>query len=385
MGVWCGGGRWVKSMEMSDTLKTRIAAALDQLDDPSGQGTLGQSGRVQGLDVRGGVITLVLAPGARGEDSAALKSAVEAAIGAVEGVMRVRVIFEAERSAKPARAKAPKPATPVQPPARVIIAVGSGKGGVGKSTIAANLAGACARLGLKTGLADADIYGPSAPRLFGLTGEPGLRKTDAGIQPLTAHGVKLVSMGFLVGERDPVVWRGPMVTGAIRQFLTEVDWAGAEGQLDVLIIDMPPGTGDAQLAIAQGIPITGAVIVSTPQTIALDDAKKAMALFERTAIPVLGMVENMSFFLCPHCGEGTEIFGRGGARAEAELMGIPFLGEIPLHPSLREASDAGRLVALEDGPLAGAFERAARAMLDTAETANRPAPEIVFEGQAVNS
>ncbi len=355
-------------------------AALDTITDPSGGGPLGQNGRVQGLDLRDGVITVVLNPGTGDADTAALRTAVETALGALEGVTRVRVVFEAQTAARPGRGGSQgKSAASATPPARFIIAVGSGKGGVGKSTIAANLAGACARMGLKTGLADADIYGPSAPRLFGLTDAPGLRKTDAGIQPLTAHGVKLVSMGFLVGERDPVVWRGPMVTGAIRQFLNEVDWAGGDGPLDVLIIDMPPGTGDAQLAIAQGIPITGAVIVSTPQTIALDDAKKAMALFERTAIPVLGMVENMSFFLCPHCGEGTEIFGRGGARAEAELMGIPFLGEIPLHPSLREASDAGRLVALEEGPLAGAFERAARAMLETANDANRPAPEIVFE------
>lgn len=335
--------------------------------------------RVSAIDVRKGVATVVLAPpeDAGGTDEAGVRTAVEAALLGVAGIERVRVIVESERQSAPA-ARRSEPA-PFKPPAPVIIAVGSGKGGVGKSTIAANLAGACVRQGLRTGLVDADVFGPSAPRLFGLTDAPGLRKTDAGIEPLRAHGVKLVSTGFLVGEREPVVWRGPMVTGAIRQFLTEVNWDGGDGPLDVLIIDMPPGTGDAQLAIAQGVPISGAVIVSTPQTVALDDARKAMALFERTEIPVLGMIENMSFFLCPHCGEGSEIFGRGGARAEAGQMGIPFLGEIPLHPSLRVASDEGRLVALEDGPLAGAFERAASAMLETARTANRPAPEIVFE------
>lgn len=336
--------------------------------------------RLGAVDVRSGVATVILSPPAdpKTSDEGAVRTAIEQALEAIDGIDRVRVIVESERAA-PAKASKTQAAAPAKPPARLIIAVASGKGGVGKSTVAANLAGACVRLGLRTGLVDADVFGPSAPRLFGLTEAPGLRKTAAGIEPLQAHGVKLVSTGFLVGDREPVVWRGPMVTGAIRQFLTEVDWDGGDGPLDVLIIDMPPGTGDAQLAIAQGIPISGAVIVSTPQTVALDDARKAMALFERTEIPVLGMIENMSFFLCPHCGEGTEIFGRGGARAEAELMGIPFIGEIPLHPSLREASDAGRLVALEDGPLARAFASAASAMLETAETANRPAPDIVFE------
>ncbi|WP_439633903.1 Mrp/NBP35 family ATP-binding protein [Glycocaulis sp.] len=335
--------------------------------------------RVSALDVRSGIATIILSPPvhADGDDDAGVRSRVETALLALDGIERVRIIVETER--QPAAATKRSAPAPAKAPAGLIIAVGSGKGGVGKSTVAANLAGACVRLGLRTGLVDADVFGPSAPRLFGLTDAPGLRKTDAGIEPLQAHGVKLVSTGFLVGSREPVVWRGPMVTGAIRQFLTEVDWDGGDGPLDVLIVDMPPGTGDAQLAIAQGVPISGAVIVSTPQTVALDDARKAMALFERTEIPVLGMIENMSFFLCPHCGEGSEIFGRGGVRAEAEMMGVPFLGEIPLHPSLRVASDEGRLVALEDGPLAGAFERAASAMLETARTANRPAPEIVFE------
>ncbi|MGP1274218.1 MAG: Mrp/NBP35 family ATP-binding protein [Caulobacterales bacterium] len=335
--------------------------------------------RLDSLVIRDAVATVILRPAASGTeaDEAATRSRIEAILTAIDGVERVRVIVEQPRS--PAKARASQMPAPVKAPASLIIAVGSGKGGVGKSTVAANLAGACVEMGLRTGLVDADVFGPSAPRLFGLTNAPGLRKTKGGIEPLQAHGVKLVSTGFLVGDREPVVWRGPMVTGAIRQFLTEVDWDGGDGPLDVLVIDMPPGTGDAQLAIAQGVPISGAVIVSTPQTVALDDARKAMALFERTEIPVLGMIENMSFFLCPHCGEGSEIFGRGGARAEAELMGIPFLGEIPLHPALRVASDEGRLVSQEDGPLARAFASAASAMLETARTANRPAPEIVFE------
>jgi ATP-binding protein involved in chromosome partitioning len=353
---------------MSDALSRLLS---DVIDPATGQ-TLSAGGRVGGLDLREGVATIVLRPGPQGEDITALRAAVAASLEGREGVTRTRVIIETQLSggAKPK----PKPAAPASAPARRIIAVASGKGGVGKSTVAANLAGACVKLGLKTGLMDADIYGPSAPRIFGLSDAPGLRKTDAGIEPLEAHGVKLVSMGFLVGERDPVVWRGPMVTGAIRQFLNEVDW----GDLDVLIIDMPPGTGDAQLAIAQGTPISGVVIVSTPQTLALDDARKAVALFDRTEIPILGIIENMSFFLCPQCGEGTEIFGRGGARAEADLIGAPFLGEIPLHPELREASDAGRLVASGDGPVAKAFLRAAEAMLLNVDAAHRPAPDIFF-------
>ncbi|PWE17918.1 ATP-binding protein [Marinicauda salina] len=357
-------------------MSTDLNETLNGVADPASGRPLHASGRVSGVDLRDGIATVILAPGDKDEDAAGLRAAIEAALTARSDVERVRVIFEAPREAKPQQAKT-RPAQEAQPepPAKLVIAVASGKGGVGKSTVAANLAGACARAGLKTGLMDADVYGPSAPRLFGLSDAPGLQKSDAGIEPLEAHGVKLVSMGFLVGERDPVVWRGPMVTGAIRQFMQEVNW----GDLDVLIIDMPPGTGDPQLAIAQGAPITGVVIVSTPQSLALDDAKKAIALFDRTAIPVLGVVENMSYFLCPHCGEGTEIFGRGGARAEAETLGAPFLGEIPLHPELREASDAGRLIALGEGPVASAFRRAAEAMVDAAREADRPAPEIVFE------
>jgi len=351
-----------------------VLSALVAVADPSTGAPLSESGRVEGADLKDGVATVILKPAAGNEDVAALRAAIQTALTADPAIERVRVIIEASLGKSDTKARKTG-AKPAKPPARAVIAVASGKGGVGKSTVAANLAAACVKLGLSVGLMDADVYGPSAPRLFGLTDAPGLKKTDAGIEPLTAHGVKLVSMGFLVGERDPVVWRGPMVTGAIRQFLGEVNW----GDLDVLIIDMPPGTGDAQLAIAQGTPISGVVIVSTPQTVALDDAKKAVALFDRTAIPILGMIENMSFFLCPHCGEGTEIFGRGGARAEAELIGAPFLGEIPLHPELREASDAGRLVASGDGPVAKAFHRAAEAMMQQVQAVQRPAPDIVFE------
>ncbi|MCP2670111.1 Mrp/NBP35 family ATP-binding protein [Maricaulaceae bacterium EIL42A08] len=351
-----------------------LISALNGVIDPTSGQPLNKSGRIDGIDLKDGVATLILKPGADGEDIAALRARIDAALTALDGVERTRTIIETTLSRGSSKPQ-PQQSSPVAAPARFVIAVASGKGGVGKSTVAANLAGACAKMGLKTGLMDADIYGPSAPRLFGLTDVPGLKKENGGIEPLEAHGVKLVSMGFLVGERDPVVWRAPMVTGAIRQFLGEVNW----GDLDVLIIDMPPGTGDVQLAVAQGAPISGTVIVSTPQNLALDDAKKAAALFDRTAIPILGVLENMSFFLCPSCGETSEIFGRGGVRAEAELIGAPFLGEIPLHPELREASDEGRLVVSGDGPVAKAFERAADAMLHQAAAAQRAAPEIVFE------
>lgn len=357
-------------------MSTDLTETLAAVTDPQTGKPLPESGRLMGLDAREGVATVILAPGGPEDDPGTLKREVEAALSARGDIERVRVIFEAPRGGQKPRPDAPeRKSAPKAPPARLIIAVGSGKGGVGKSTVAANLAAACAKTGLKIGFMDADIYGPSAPRLFGLTDAPGLKKTDAGIEPLEAHGVKIVSMGFLVGERDPVVWRGPMVTGAVRQFMDDVNW----GDLDVLIVDMPPGTGDVQLALAQGTPISGAVIVSTPQNLALDDAKKAIALFDRTGIPVLGIVENMSFFICPSCGEGAEIFGRGGARAEAEHLGVPFLGEIPLHPQLREASDRGELIALGSGPVAQAFTRAAHRLLESAEDAQRAAPEIIFE------
>ncbi len=352
-----------------------VLNALASVADPASGAPLNRSGRIEGADLRDGVATLVLKPGAAGEDASALREAIQTALTAHPEIDRARVIIEAALSAKTPKPAPEAASKSAKAPAKAIIAVASGKGGVGKSTTAANLAAACVKMGLSVGLMDADVYGPSAPRIFGLSEVSGLQKSEHGIEPVEAHGVKLVSMGFLVGERDPVVWRGPMVTGAIRQFLNEVNW----GDLDVLIIDMPPGTGDAQLAIAQGAPISGVVVVSTPQTLALDDARKAVSLFDRTAIPILGIVENMSFFLCPSCGEGTEIFGRGGARSEAELLGVPFLGEIPLHPELRQASDEGRLVGSGDGPVAKAFQRAAAGMLHALEGAHRSAPEIVFE------
>jgi ATP-binding protein involved in chromosome partitioning len=338
--------------------------------------------RVDSAALSAGTATIVLTPPVAGQpDLDRLQPEIEAAILALDGVDRARIIMTAHREssgkkggANPTR-KAPTPAAPAAKPARQIIAVASGKGGVGKSTVSANIAAALARDGMKVGLLDADVYGPSAPRLFGLVDVPGLRKTDAGVQPIEAHGVKIISMGFVVKPGAPVVWRGPMVQGAIRQFMTDTDW----GDLDVLILDMPPGTGDAQLALAQDLPVDGAVIVSTPQDLALDDARKAIALFEQTHVPILGIVENMSVFLCPHCGEGSHIFGHGGAKAEAERLRVDYLGEIPLHPELRQRSDQGLPAALEDGPVGQAFLKTAKAALAAADAVAKPLPEIVFD------
>jgi len=356
---------------MSDALLAR----LDKIIDPASGKGLVQAARLDGAVIDKGVATIVLKANAD-EDSATLKAAIEAAALDMNEVERVRVITTLQRSpGAPTKADAPRQAAADSPrPAKRIIAVAAGKGGVGKSTVAANLAAALAKQGLRVAILDADIYGPSIPRLFGLRDIKGLKKTDKGIEPAESHGVRIVSMGFLTKPDQPVVWRGPMVQGAIQQFLNEADW----GDPDVLFIDMPPGTGDAQLAIAQTVAIDGAVIACTPQDLALDDARKAMGMFEKTHTPILGLIENMSVFLCPHCGEPSDIFGHGGARAEAEAMGVPFLGEIPLTIELRERSDSGHPVAFGDGPVADAFARAADAMLASADEARKPAPEIAF-------
>ena len=261
-----------------------------------------------------------------------------------------------------------------------IVAVASGKGGVGKSTTAVNLALGLQANGLKVGVLDADIYGPSMPRLLGVHGrpepvEPGGRT----LKPLNGFGLNVMSMGFLVDEESPMIWRGPMVTSALQQMLREVQW----GLLDVLIVDMPPGTGDAQLTLAQHTPLSGAVIVSTPQDLALIDARKGLNMFRKVDVPVLGIVENMSYFMCTKCGERHEIFGHGGARMEAERMGVPFLGEIPLDLDVRIRSDNGQpiVVSLPDSPHTAVYRSIATKVWEAIEagTARRPAPRIVIE------
>lgn len=357
----------------------RLKSALSQIVERQSGRSLLDAGRVENASVMGDTATVILAPPVAGQpDLDRLQPEIEAALTKIDGIERARIVMTAHRN-EPAKKPAPKPQRPAPQksakPAKRVIAVASGKGGVGKSTVAANIAAALVKDGMKVGLLDADIYGPSAPRLFGLNDVPGLRKTDAGVQPLEAHGVKLVSMGFMLKPGAPVVWRGPMVQGAIRQFMTDTDW----GDLDVLILDMPPGTGDAQLAIAQDLPVDGAVIVSTPQDLALDDARKAIGLFDQTHVPVLGIVENMSVFICPNCGESSHIFGTGGAKAEAGKIGTQFLGEIPLTMDLRSRSDEGSPLALDDGPVSRAFLATAKAALDAADEVSKPLPDIVFD------
>ena len=256
-------------------------------------------------------------------------------------------------------AHAPSPRAQIIPGVKHVIAVASGKGGVGKSTTACNLALALLAQGLKIGVLDADIYGPSMPKLFGLHGKPRVVSGRI-LEPLDGYGVKVMSIGFMVEEETPMIWRGPMVMSAITQMLREVAW----GELDVLVVDMPPGTGDAQLTMAQATPLAGAVIVSTPQDLALIDARRGVAMFRRVEVPILGIVENMATFVCPHCGDASHIFGHGGARKEAERLGVPFLGEVPLNMTIRETSDSGRPVVAIDpnGPQARAYAEIAKAV-----------------------
>ncbi|MGJ0505518.1 MAG: Mrp/NBP35 family ATP-binding protein [Methylocystis sp.] len=322
----------------------------------------------------------------------AARMAAERAIKATPGIEQAIVTLTAERAPRaeaPPRgqaqahththgAAAPPPqrkgGIPALEKIRYIVAVASGKGGVGKSTTSANLALGLAAQGWRVGLLDADVYGPSMPRLFGLSDKP---KVEGGkLVPLEAYGLKIMSMGFLVDENIPMVWRGPMVSQAISQMLGEVAW----GELDALVIDMPPGTGDVQLTIAQQVPLAGAVVVSTPQDLALIDARRAVAMFQKVEAPILGVIENMSYFLCPHCGGRSEIFAHGGARHDAEQMGVPFLGEAPLDIKIRETSDAGRPVvgAEPDSPQAAVYLNLAAKVKTLLETQKqRAAPKIV--------
>lgn len=319
------------------------------------------------------IVTLEINPSS-GEKFETLRQNAESAVAKIKGVKKALVILTAEREMK----SAPTLKTSRLDVAGVkhIIAVASGKGGVGKSTVAANLAVALSTLGQKVGLLDADIYGPSVPRLMGIPQAKPEQRGSKLIAP-EAHGLRVMSMGFLVDEATPMIWRGPMVQSALQQLLRDVDWSG----LDILVIDMPPGTGDAQLTLAQKVSLAGAVVVSTPQDIALIDARKGLEMFRKVAVPILGIVENMSYYCCPECGHRADIFGHGGARAEAEKLGSPFLGEVPLHAEIRAVSDAGQPVALKGRAdhQAKAFYEIAEKVLAGLETAGRPAPVITIE------
>ncbi len=340
---------------MAQATEHQIIEALRCVRDPDRNADIVSLGMVQGLRVADGHVSFAIAvEPERGPKLEPLRKAAEKTVHALPGVLTASVVLTADKAPPPPprAAAAPRHAEQLLPEVGAIVAVASGKGGVGKSTTAVNLALALARLGQRTGLLDADIYGPSMRRLLGIEGQP--RSTDgARLDPMQRYGIKAMSMAFLVDEETPIVWRGPMVQSALEQMMRDVAW----GALDVMIVDMPPGTGDTQLTMAQRVPLAGAVIVSTPQDIALIDARKGLNMFRKVEVPVLGLIENMSYFCCPNCGHRTEIFGHGGARAEAERLGMDFLGEIPLEIAIRETSDAGRpiVASAPEGPLARAY------------------------------
>ncbi|MEL6920697.1 MAG: iron-sulfur cluster carrier protein ApbC [Pseudomonadota bacterium] len=374
---------------MATLTQDTILGALAKLSPPGDRDDIVSQGMVSGVFIKDGSVTFSISvPAERASEMEPLRIAAQRAVEAVDGAEKVMVVLTAERQAGATASPPPKQAPPQQagkasakagvPGIKHIIAVASGKGGVGKSTSAVNIALALASLGQKVGILDADVYGPSLPRMIGLKDQKPMSEGRL-IHPLVGHGIKVMSIGFLVEEETPMVWRGPMVISALTQMLREVAW----GELDVLVVDMPPGTGDAQLTMSQQVPLAGAVIISTPQDIALIDARKGLNMFNKVEVPILGIVENMSYFLCPSCGDRSDIFGHGGAREEAEKLGVPFLGEVPLHMEIRTNSDGGTPVVASqpDGAHAKIYEDIAAGVLDQllASENTRSAPEIVFE------
>jgi ATP-binding protein involved in chromosome partitioning len=384
----------------------QILDALGTVRDPDKGGDIVSLGMVSGVVVRDGNVGFAIeVEPERGPRLEPLRKAAEEAVGALPEVLSVTAVLTAEARPATGRPRAPAQAVPgahahdghghgasghaaqpgtvdknaLTPGIRAIVAVASGKGGVGKSTVAANLALAMKANGLSVGVLDADIYGPSMPRMLGISGRP--TSADGKVlRPMENYGIKCMSIGFLVPEDTPMIWRGPMVMSALKQMLGEVAW----GELDIMIVDMPPGTGDAQLTMAQQVALAGAVIVSTPQDIALIDARKGLNMFKKVDVPVLGIIENMSYFLCPHCGERSDIFSHGGARREAERLGTDFLGEVPLDMAIRETSDDGRPITVSDpqSPYSQTFRAIAARVWQkvSGETpARRAAPRIVVE------
>ena len=386
--------------------KQQVMAALSKVRGPDLDGDLVSLGLVSDVIVNGdNVMFAITVDASRANELEPLRQAAEKAVSKLDGVSKVMAALTAEvkPGSRPATQTSPPaganmaPPPPMQQPGpkaqaaqkmagvpgvKHIIAVASGKGGVGKSTTSVNLALGMQANGLKVGMLDADIYGPSVPRLLGVTGRPEpVSPGSRTLKPLDGFGLKAMSMGFLVDEDTPMIWRGPMVMSALQQMLREVAW----GDLDVLVVDMPPGTGDAQLTLAQQTPLSGAVIVSTPQDLALIDARKGLNMFRKVNVPVLGIVENMSYFSCTKCGERHDIFGHGGARDEAEKLGLPFLGEVPLDKELRLRSDSGQpiVVSAPDSHHAELYREIAKtvwaSVLGDSAGQKRAAPRIIVE------
>ncbi len=392
-----------KLQRMSDITKDQVLQRLRAVGGPDGTGDIVSLGLVSDIVISGGkVMFSITVPAEKASSLEPLRAAAEGAVRELPGVEGAMVVLTAEKKggagagsaqspAGPSGAQNPPPRQQSAPPAGrgkagipgvdAIIAVASGKGGVGKSTTAVNLALGLKANGLRVGILDADIYGPSLPRLLNLKDTKPEIVSGRTLRAIDAYGTKVMSIGFLVEEETPMIWRGPMVISALNQMMREVEW----GALDIMVVDMPPGTGDAQLTMAQQVPLAGAVIVSTPQDLALIDARRGLAMFQRVDVPVLGIVENMSYFLCPHCGERTDIFAHGGARHEAETLGVPFLGEVPLDLRIRETSDAGTPIVASD-PESGhakVYREIASRVWDGIQRerseGGRPPPKIVIE------
>jgi len=370
---------------MAQVTTEQVIDALAAVIDEDKNQDIISLGMVTGLQVRQGHVSFAIqVEPERGPHLEPLRKKAEQVVHALPGVLTATVVLTAEHKAAPqeqghGHGSAQKEG-PLMPQVRSIVAVASGKGGVGKSTTTVNLAMALAARGLKVGILDADIYGPSMPRMMGITGQP-TSADGKSINPMVNYGVECMSMGFLVEEEMPIIWRGPMVMSALEQLMRDVNWS----PLDVMVVDMPPGTGDAQLTMAQRVPLTGAVIVSTPQDIALADARKGLNMFRKVNVPVLGIVENMSYFACPHCGERTDIFSHGGARQEAQTLGIDCLGEVPLDIAIRETSDGGKPIVVSDpdSPHAKAYKEIAEKVWQKVEAELQQqeagAPKIVMQ------
>ncbi len=384
---------------MAALTERQILDALAGVADPDKGADIVALGMVSGIAIRDGNVAFSIeVEPERGPRLEPLRRAAEKAVEALPEVLSVTAVLTGQArphahgpgpaaaphghghgAARPAPAAGGRGQRGAVPGVGAIVAVASGKGGVGKSTVAANLALALTANGLSVGVLDADIYGPSMPRMLGISGRP--RSPDGKkLIPMENYGLKCMSMGFLVPEDTPMIWRGPMVMSALQQMLREVEW----GALDIMVVDMPPGTGDAQLTMAQQVPLAGAVIVSTPQDIALLDARKGLNMFKKVEVPVLGIIENMSYFLCPHCGGRSEIFSHGGARREAERLGAEFLGEVPLDLQIRETSDEGRPIVVcdPDNPHSVVFRHIATRIWEKVAgpgAERRAPPRIVIE------